>query len=85
MLKIKEIRKSRGFTQKDMASFLSMSQGAYSQIENEKYKINVDMLCKIADILECSTDSILGRNAKEILTKNEEYYKKMSSNNNQRD
>lgn len=74
MLKIKEIRKQRGYTQSFMAEKLSMTQGAYNQLENEKYKMNIEMLCRLADIFECSTDDILGRNVKRILEKNKSYY-----------
>lgn len=74
MLMLKVIRKNRGYTQKMMASFLNMTQAAYSKLEREEYKMNVQMLCKLADILECSTDNLLGREAKQVLSKNSLLY-----------
>jgi transcriptional regulator with XRE-family HTH domain len=67
----------RGYTQVQMASLLSMTQSAYNQLENEKYKINVEMLCKLADILNCTTDLLLGRITESILEKNKDYYEKL--------
>lgn len=77
MLMLKEIRKNRGYTQEMMASFLNMTQAAYSKLEREEYKMNVQMLCKLADILKTTTDELLGRkNVREILNKNEIFYLK---------
>lgn len=75
MLMLKEIRKNRGFTQKMMASFLNMTQAAYSKLEREEYKMNVQMLCRLADIFKCTTDEILGRKTKEVIDLNDEYYR----------
>jgi transcriptional regulator with XRE-family HTH domain len=76
MLMLKEIRKNRGYTQEKMASFLNMTQAAYSKLEREEYKMNVEMLCKLADILVCSTDELLNRDVKRILELNKEVYQK---------
>jgi transcriptional regulator with XRE-family HTH domain len=71
MLKLKELRLKRGFTQQKMADLLNINQGAYSQLENERYIMNVQMLNKLADILECTTDELLGRTGShDILEKN---------------
>ena len=71
MLKLRELRKERGLTQQIMANLLQMTQAAYSKLEREEYKMNIDMLAKLADILECSTDALLGRsNSKEVFEKN---------------
>ena len=61
LFKLKEIRVEKGLTQQDLANLLNISRQALSQIENESYKINVNMLCKLADILEVTTDDLLGR------------------------
>jgi len=76
MLKLKEIRESRELSQVFMAKALNISTSGYSQLEKEKYKMNVDMLGKLADILECSTDEILGRAVHDILEINSKLYKK---------
>lgn len=61
MLKLKYFRKQKGFTQQEIANLLNISHSAYNQIENEKYVININMLCKLADILEVTTDQLLNR------------------------
>lgn len=48
---IRKIRRSKDFTQEYMAFEMGISQKAYSDIENSKVKINVEMLMKISDIL----------------------------------
>ena len=84
MLKLKEIRKSKGFTQEYMAKQLNITNGGYSQIENEKYTMNISTLSKLADILECSTDEILGRpEVEEVLKKNAIKYFNMMVNKDQ--
>lgn len=72
LLKLKEIRKKNNMTQQEIAKLLNISRQSLSQIENERYVINVNMLSKIADILNCTTDELLGRdeNNKDILDKN---------------
>jgi len=48
---IRKIRRSRDFTQEYMAFEMGISQKAYSDIENSKVKINLEILTKISDIL----------------------------------
>ena len=58
---LKAVRKKRGIRQKQMAQELNISQTAYSYYETGFRMMRADMLCKIADILNTSTDYILGR------------------------
>lgn len=84
MLKLKEIRIKRRLTQQNMADLLSISKQAYGQIENERYKINIHMLAKLADILSCTTDELLGRSeSHEVLKKNWNTYKQIINKKNQ--
>lgn len=50
-LKIKHYRILHGYTQKELASKLSISQNYLSEIENGRYDISLTLLCKIADVL----------------------------------
>ncbi len=59
---IRELRKLKGFTQTDLAKKLGLQFGTISKYEKNEISIPSDTLSKIADILETSTDYLLGRN-----------------------
>ncbi|WP_080780586.1 helix-turn-helix domain-containing protein [Chryseobacterium phocaeense] len=68
---IRKIRRSRDLTQEYMAFEMGISQKAYSDIENSKVKINLEILTKISDILDikpsdiCSISHKCGNDASE--------------------
>lgn len=76
-MKLKELRLEKGYTMQQMADLLDISQPGYSQIENENYMINIDMLVRLAEILECTTDEILDFDLKAVLERNKETYTKL--------
>lgn len=54
-------RAKKGITQKQMAEILGISQPGYSQIESGKYPdMRISTLVKICEILDVSTDWLLG-------------------------
>lgn len=55
---IRKIRRSKDFTQEYMAFEMGISQKAYSDIENSKVKINLDILTKVSRILEIKPSEI---------------------------
>lgn len=61
MLHIKEIRKKQGLTQYDLADKLQTTQQRISSYENGKREPDLVTLSQIADILNVSTDTLLGR------------------------
>ena len=58
---LKELRKDKGITQKEMAQRMGRSQSCYSDYENGVRNMPLVMLDLLADILGTSTDYILGR------------------------
>ena len=58
---LKELRKDKGITQKEMAERMGISQSSYSEYENGIRKMPFAMLDFLADTLDTSTDYILGR------------------------
>ncbi len=56
--KIRIYRIQKGLSQENMAFELGISQKSYSNIENGKTKLKVEMICKIAVILEVSPELI---------------------------
>lgn len=59
-MKLKEIREENGFTQNQIAEFLNIRQNTYSQYENGKRQLPIDVLIKLAKFYKVSTDYILG-------------------------
>ena len=57
-----EQRKLYGYTQRDMAERLGISQPSYVRYENGTSEPTQENLVKIADIFDVSTDYLLGRN-----------------------
>ncbi len=61
MKNLKARRKEVGYSQKDMAEALYVSQQCYSDYENGRTNPDMDTLMSIADILHVSIDYLLGR------------------------
>lgn len=57
-----EQRKLYGFTQREMAEKLRISQPSYVRYENGTSEPTQENLVKIADIFDVSVDYLLGRN-----------------------
>ncbi|WP_295199479.1 helix-turn-helix transcriptional regulator [uncultured Chryseobacterium sp.] len=55
---IRKVRRSKDFTQEYMAFEMGISQKAYSDIENGKVKINLEILTKISKILKIRPSDI---------------------------
>ena len=60
MLKIKEIRKAKKITAKQLAVQINVAESTMSLYENGKREPDYNTLVKIADVLEVSTDYLLG-------------------------
>ena len=58
---LKELRKAHGLTQKAIGAMLGIAGATYSLYENGHRRMTIQMLCKLADILNTSTDYLLGR------------------------
>lgn len=50
--KIRKVRELRGFSQQYMADNLNVSQKAYSKLESDETKVNLDHVSKISTILD---------------------------------
>ena len=58
-MRLKELREESGLTQQTVAEYLNVKQNTYSQYENEKRQLSIDMLIKLAFFYKVSTDYIL--------------------------
>ena len=59
--RIRDMREDADLFQKDIAKYLQCSQVCYSQYELGKRDIPTDVLIKLADFYQTSTDYLLGR------------------------
>ncbi len=55
---LKEARKFKGLTQKELADMLYMTQQQYSRFENGIFELNYDQILKICDILDISPNDL---------------------------
>ncbi|WP_243259079.1 helix-turn-helix transcriptional regulator [Clostridium sp. 'deep sea'] len=58
--RLKELRKSSGLTQQQLADILKLERPTYVRYENELRKLPYDILLKISRYFNVSTDYILG-------------------------
>ena len=58
---LKELRRDKNLTQKDIGDLIGISQATYCDYENGVRRMPLTMLCFLADTLGTSTDYILGR------------------------
>lgn len=63
-LELKKIRNERGYTIKQMAAKLKVSQAFYCQIENNKRNLSYLMAVKIATILDLKPDDLFYKDFK---------------------
>jgi len=61
---IRYLRQSKGLSQVQLADKLDVSKQSVSNWENDNIMPSIDMLVKIADFFNVSTDYILGRKTK---------------------
>lgn len=59
MLKLSILRKNAHFTQTKLAHELGVCPNTISQYESGKRKPNIDMLKKIAQVLNCTVDDLI--------------------------
>ena len=63
-MRLKELREDLDIRQETLAEFLKIKQNTYSQYENGQRQLPVDVLIKLAEYYNVSTDYILGRSDK---------------------
>lgn len=63
MEKLKELRKLRNLTMKELGQMVNVAESTISLYENGKRQPDYETLKKLADILNVSTDCLLGRDS----------------------
>ena len=60
MIKLKEIRKQKQFTQEQIAKILNVNKSQICNYEKEKNFLNSQQIIKLCNALNCSADQLLG-------------------------
>ena len=63
MNRIKELRESRGWTQKRLAKETHCTDMTISRYESNDRGISSETICRLCDIFGCTADYLLGRSA----------------------
>lgn len=71
---LKSLRKAKGVSQQKVAEYLGVSTSAYWQYETGARSMNPDVLLKLSDYYNVSTDTILGRQVAKELNEEETAY-----------
>ena len=59
-MRLRELREEREITQRVLAEYLHIKQNTYSQYENGQRQVPIDVIIKLANYYNVSTDYILG-------------------------
>ena len=59
--RLRQQRKEKGYTQQQMAEQLMVHRTTYTKYELDVVEPSLTILCRIADVLACTTDALLGR------------------------
>ena len=60
MINLKELRKEKGLTQKEIADKLQIKHVQISRVESGKQLLNSEQIIAICKTLNCSSDELLG-------------------------
>ncbi len=58
-MRLKEVRKAAGLTQREVAAYVGVNQNTYSYWENGKTKIDSESIAKLAKLFNVSIDYLL--------------------------
>lgn len=60
-MRLRDLREDNDITQSQIASILNIRQNTYSQYENGKRQMPIELLWKLADYYNTSIDYLVGR------------------------
>ena len=58
---LREWRKRRGYSQQQIADWLRVCRTTYTRYESGALDPSLETLCRMADLMGCTTDELLGR------------------------
>ena len=66
-MELKKLRKEKKLSQIQLANQLNITQEKYSRLENGLTELNIDLLCKLADIYNVSIDYLCEHETKHLI------------------
>ena len=60
-MRLRDLREDNDITQNQIALMLNIKQNTYSQYENGKREVPINILWKLADFYDVSIDYVVGR------------------------
>ena len=60
-MRLRDLREDNDITQNQIALMLNIKQNSYSQYENGKREVPINILWKLADFYDVSIDYLVGR------------------------
>jgi transcriptional regulator with XRE-family HTH domain len=66
--RLARLRREKGLTQAEMAEMLGISQPIVSDYERGELRLHGELIVRMAEILDCSADEILGLRERETAT-----------------
>ena len=60
-MRLKELRESKGLTQKEVAKVIGYTQLSYARYENGKREPDISTLCKLANYFNVTVDYLISR------------------------
>lgn len=70
--RLTQLRKKYGYTQKELADRLNLSQQVVSNIERETTTPDINFLSGVADLYQISLDDVIGRKMTSVTSNNVE-------------
>lgn len=59
-MRLRDLREDNDLTQRQLAEFLHVKQNTYSQYETGTHQLPIDVLIRLAEFYNVSTDYLLG-------------------------
>jgi transcriptional regulator with XRE-family HTH domain len=66
--RLQRLRREKGVTQAELAELLGVSQPIVSDYERGELRLHGELIVKLAEILNCSADELLGLQARQTAT-----------------
>ena len=60
-MRLKELRESKGLTQKEVAEIIGYSEVSYARYEKGEREPDISTLCKLAEYFNVTVDYLIGR------------------------
>ena len=60
-MRLKELRTEKGYTQRELATLLSLSPNSICEWEKGRCQPSIECLKTLCELLECSSDYLLGQ------------------------